>query len=103
MYLGIQSFELLATLLSGYDCALNRGQARPRSWEPGEFGRWLAPQLNLSSSLCWIHMMMNSYPDEVEAFAELPHLYEEFLLHQAKALADKKTGQPSHCESKSRV
>ena len=36
-------------------------------------------------------MMMNSYPDEVEAFAELPHLYEEFLLHQAKALADKET------------
>jgi hypothetical protein len=36
-------------------------------------------------------MMMKSYPDETEAFAQLPHLYEEFLLHQAKTLANKMT------------
>lgn len=35
-------------------------------------------------------MMMKSFPDETVAFAKLPHLYEEFLLHQAKTLANKK-------------
>jgi len=91
MYVGKQSFELLATFLDGYDHALNRGQARPRSWGLSEFGHWLVPQLNLSSSLGWRQMMMESFPDETEAFAQLPHLYEEFLLHQAKTLANKMT------------
>jgi len=31
--------------------------------------------------------MMKSYPDETEAFSQLPQLYEEFLLHQAKTPA----------------
>src|SRR5215813_12849611 len=88
-----QSFELLATFLSGYDSALNRGQARSRIWGLSEFGHWLAPQLNLPSSLGWIQMMMKSYPDEAEAFAQLLPLYEAFLLHQANTLADKELGK----------
>src|SRR5262245_34460290 len=84
MYVGKQSFELLANFLAGYDHALDHQQAKPRSWGLSEFGHWLTPQLNLSSSLGWIRMMMESYPDDTEAFARLPHLYEEFLLHQAK-------------------
>jgi hypothetical protein len=58
-----------------------------------EFGHWLAPQLNLSSSLGWQRMMMESFPDDTEAFARLPQLYEEFLLHQANTLADKELGK----------
>jgi excisionase family DNA binding protein len=93
MYVGKQSFELLATFLSGYDHALDRGQARPRSWGLSEFGHWLVQQLNLSSSLGWERMMMKSFPDETEAFARLPQLYEKFLLHQANTLADKELGK----------
>jgi hypothetical protein len=90
MYVGKQSFELLANFLAGYDHALG-DQQKSRSWGLSEFGHWLAPHLNLSSSLGWIQMMMKSFPDETEAFAQLPHLYEEFLLHQAKTLANKET------------
>jgi excisionase family DNA binding protein len=38
-------------------------------------------------------MMMESFPDDTEAFARLPQLYEEFLLHQANTLADKELGK----------
>jgi hypothetical protein len=43
MYVGKQSFELLATFLAGYDNALDRRQANPRSWGLREFGFWLGP------------------------------------------------------------
>jgi len=87
VYVGKQSFELVAAFLDGYDHALDHQQAKPRSWGLREFGYWLGPQLNHSTSLHWGQMMMKSYPDETEAFAQLPGLYEEFLLHQAKALS----------------
>lgn len=90
MYVGKQNFELLATFLAGYDHALDSQQAKSRGWGLKEFGHWLAPQLGLSSSLVWTEVMMKSFPDETEAFAQLPHLYEEFLLHQAKTLTDNK-------------
>jgi hypothetical protein len=89
IFVGKQSFELLATFLAGYGHALDR-QQKSRSSGLSEFGDWLVPQLKHSTSLHWIQMMMKSFPDETEAFAKLPHLYEEFLLHQAKTPADKK-------------
>jgi hypothetical protein len=87
IYVGKQTFELLATFLDGYDHALDRQQANPRSWGLREFGYWLGPKLNHSTSRHWLYMMMKSYPDDTEAFARLPQLYEEFLLHQAKTPA----------------
>ena len=96
IFVGKRSFELLATFLSGYDHALDHQQANrsnPRSWGLSEFGHWLAPQLNLSSSLGWQRMMMESFPGDTEAFVRLPQLYEEFLLHQANTLADKELGK----------
>lgn len=92
VYVGKQSFELVAAFLDGYHYALER-QQKSRSWGLREFNEWLGPRLKHSTSLHWRQMMMKSFPDDTEAFAQLPQLYEEFLLHQAKTLADKELGK----------
>lgn len=83
---GKHSFELMAAYLCGYDSALDRKLSNRRSWGLSEFGFWLGRRLNHSTSLHWTQMMMKSFPDETDAFAQLPHLYEEFLFHQAKTM-----------------
>ena len=80
VYVGKESFELAATFLDGYDSALDRESNSTRDWGLKNFGDWLGPLLNHSTSLHWRQMMTLSFPEDATAFSQLPQLYEEFLI-----------------------
>ena len=84
LYVGHKDLRLATTFLDGYDYALDRETGNSRSWGMANFGFWLGPRLGHSTSFHWQHMFVKSFPDESEAFTQLPLLYEQFLLHVAK-------------------
>lgn len=90
LFTSAATFKGLADFLSGYDCAMTEFTPELERVGLGEFGFWFSYKAgfpeNIPVNLTWWGKIERTYPDDAEAFEQVPRLYCEFLKDREQGL-----------------
>jgi hypothetical protein len=79
MFVGVANFDLALAFIGGFHYALSI--LKPDAADPkelNEFSIWLAEKFGLPRNWAWSAVLRRVYPNDEEAFKQLPLLYDEF-------------------------